>query len=359
MATSRPNKSIFARLFGKFWTRPDSDFTPHRGQQTHVIILDGTMSSLTAGYESNAGLTYKLLREMGAALSIYYEPGPQWHDWRSALDVAAGRGINRQIRRAYGYLASRYRPGDQIILMGYSRGAYAVRSLAGVIDMVGLLRAEDATERNVRQTYRHYRHGPSSPAARAFASAHCYPQVEIEMIGVWDTVKSLGFNAPILWRLSTAEHAFHTHALGESVRNGFQALAIDENRVVYSPVLWTSPEGFEGYIDQVWFPGSHSDVGGHLNGFSEARGLSNIPLVWMLKQANACGVPLPEEWQMRFPIDATAPSVGRWRGFAKLFLSRRKRIVGADPSERIDASVDVRRGSAENPTPQVHASSAE
>ena len=170
-----------------------------RGQVTHVIILDGTMSSLDQGHESNAGLAYRLLSEVsGARLSLYYEAGVQWQDWASTGDVVLGRGINRQIRRAYGYLASRYRAGDRIILMGYSRGAYAVRSLAGIIDQVGLLKAQDATERNIMTAYRHYQKGGESAAERAFVEAYCHDSVEIEMIGVWDTVKALGLRLPVL-----------------------------------------------------------------------------------------------------------------------------------------------------------------
>ena len=155
-----------------------------RGQATHVIILDGTMSTLEPGYETHAGQTYKLLREMNGDVSLYYEAGLQFMDWRAAPDVMMGRGINRQIRRAYGYLASRYRPGDSIYLMGYSRGAYAVRSLAGVIDMVGLVKAEHATERNIREVYRHYQCNPGNSFAAAFARAYCHAQTEIEMVGV-------------------------------------------------------------------------------------------------------------------------------------------------------------------------------
>ena len=89
-----------------------------RGPVTHVIILDGTMSTLERGHETHAGQTYRLLCEMGPQVSVFYEAGIQWTDWRSTLDVLMGRGLNRQIRRAYGYLASRYRPGDRIYLMG-------------------------------------------------------------------------------------------------------------------------------------------------------------------------------------------------------------------------------------------------
>ena len=330
------------RLFGRLWTRPDSDFGPakaSRGPQTHLVILDGTMSTLKAGCETNAGITYHLAQEMGAQISIYYEPGLQWDNWRSLRDVAAGRGINRQIKRAYGYLASRYREGDRIYLMGYSRGAYAVRSLAGIIDRIGLLRRDCATERNIRQAYRLYECAPDGGAARAFTAEHCRPSVPIEMIGVWDTVKSLGINAPVLWRLSVARHAFHNHALGANVKHGFHALARDETRVAYRPVLWESGPAHPALIEQVWFRGTHGDVGGQLGGRHFARPLSNIALVWMLERAEAAQLPLPSGWQDRFEQDATAPSIGTWAGWGGLFVTRRKRVVGRDPSEQLHPSI--------------------
>ncbi|MEM9585549.1 MAG: DUF2235 domain-containing protein [Pseudomonadota bacterium] len=320
-----------------------------RGPVMHVIILDGTMSSLEEGFETNAGITFRLLSEMAPnkAVSLKYEAGIQWQGLRRAIDVMAGVGINRQIRRAYGFIASRYRPGDKIFLLGYSRGAYAVRSLAGVIDRVGLLRADCATERNVRQAYRHYRNDPDSLAAQSFRAAHCYEDAPVEMVGVWDTVRALGFRAPVLWRFSPVEHAFHTHALGKTVRNGFQALALNETRKAFSPVLWDSSPGFEGMLKQVWFAGTHGDVGGHLTGYEAARPLSNIPLVWMLEQAQMCGLPLPEGWQDRYPRDPNAPSVGTFRGWGKLFLHRRARRLGQDGSETLHDSVRARaRGRA-------------
>lgn len=350
MTSSQRNNledSFLRRLFGRLWRRPDSDFGPVRGPQTHLIILDGTMSTLRPGWETNAGLTYRLAQEIGHDVSIYYEPGLQWSDWRAVGDIAAGRGINRQIRRAYGYLASRYREGDRIFLMGYSRGAYAVRSLAGIIDRVGLLEQVHATERNVRQAYRLYEGRSNTDMVERFAAAHCRPAVPIEMIGVWDTVKSLGINAPVLWRLSVARHSFHNHELGNGVKRGFHALAHDETRVVYRPVLWESDPANPGKIHQLWFRGSHGDVGGQLGGRHHARALSNIPLVWMLEQAEQAGLPLPEGWHTRFEQDAEAPSIGTWAGWGKLFVNRRKRVVGADPSERLHSSLSP------SPAPQV------
>lgn len=313
-----------------------------RGRVDHVIILDGTMSTLDRGWETNAGLAYKLLAERGrvTGLSLYYEAGIQWEEWRRAPDVIMGRGINRQIRRAYGFLASRYRPGDRIFLFGFSRGAYAVRSLAGVIDRVGLVRAEHATTRAVRDVYRHYELDPGSPAARRYAELYCHAEAPIEMVGVWDTVKALGLRLPILWKLTESRHAFHNHRLGATIRHGFQALALDETREVFSPVLWSCDDRMAPgqVIEQVWFRGAHGDVGGQLGGFEPARPLANIPLVWMLEKAEGCGLVLPSGWRARFPRDAEAPSVGTWRHWGKTFLLRRRRRVGRDPSEAIHPS---------------------
>ncbi len=317
-----------------------------RGRVDHVVILDGTMSSLEPGNETNAGLAYRLLCEVAASaqVSIRYEPGVQWRSWRDAVAVAEGRGINRQIRRAYGFIASRYRTGDRIFLLGYSRGAYAVRSLAGVIDRVGLLRPEFATERNIRQVYRHYQIGPDTANARAFSETYCHDRVEIEMVGVWDTVKALGNRLPVMWRYSQSRHAFHTTRLGASIRHGFHALAIDETRRAYAPVLWSSEPGWPGVLEQVWFRGAHGDIGGQLGGYEAARPLANIPFVWMMDKLEGCGMRLPEGWQDRFPQDVNAPSVGTFSGWGKLFILRGRREIGRDPSESIHPSVAEYRG---------------
>jgi uncharacterized protein (DUF2235 family) len=338
-------KQLGNRLLGRIWPalregqpalRPDT-----RGALTHVIILDGTASSLKRGHETNAGLSYRLLSQVGAPVSLYYESSLQWDDWRQTLDVMMGRGINRQIRRAYGYLASRYRPGDRIVLLGYSRGAFAVRSLAGVIDRVGLLRAEHATERQVTQAYRHYQVTRGSQAAAAFSRHYCHDRVEIQMVGVWDTVKSLGLRLPVLWQWSEPHHSFHGHALGGAIKHGFQALALHETREAFAPVMWDTRKCAPGQVQQVWFNGSHGDVGGQVGLFPAARPLSNIPLVWMLERLEECEVPLPQGWRDQFPCDAEAPRMGTWRGVGKLFLIRRKRLVGADPSERLHETVQT------------------
>lgn len=298
------------------------------------------MSSLDPADIGNAGLLFLLLKEMGpkANRRLYYEPGMQWEGWLRGLALVEGRGIAPQIQRAYGWLASGYREGDRIFLFGYSRGAFAVRSLAGVIDRIGLIRRDCATERAVQLAWRHYQRAPDSPAATAFAQAHCHPVAPVEMVGVWDTVKALGLRLPFFWMLSPDRYGFHNHSLGAQVRHGYHALALHETRLAFEPVLWTCPPGWEGNVEQVWFRGAHGDIGGQIGGFAAARPLANIPLVWMLERAEALGLALPEGWRSRFPCDPKAPMVGTWKSWGKAFLWRRARVMGRDRSERLHPS---------------------
>ncbi len=341
-------RDLFGGLYRRMTRSEQGPPRTVRGAVDHVIILDGTMSSLDPGSETNAGLAYKLISEAGRSsrVSVFYEAGVQWRRWGETFDVVEGRGINRQIRRAYGFLASRYRPGDRIFLFGYSRGAYAVRSLAGMIDRVGLLEHQHATERMILQAYRHYEAAQATEPARIFVERYCHGTVEVEMVGVWDTVKALGLRLPLVWQLTEPRHAFHSHELGGAIRRGFHALALDETREAFAPVLWSCPPGFDGHVEQVWFRGTHGDVGGQLGGFEPARPLSNIPLVWMLEKGMACGLPLPDDWRTRFPCDPEAPSVGSWRGWGKLFILRRPRVVGLDPSEWVHGTAEGARAAA-------------
>lgn len=306
-----------------------------RGPVDHVVLLDGTMGALDGQRITSIGLIWRFLRRSNPRISTYYGKGLQWRDWRDFSEVWQGWGVNRQILRAYGWLSMRYRPGDRIFLIGYSRGGFAARSLAGLIERVGLLRPEAATERNTRLAWRYYEAVETPPVATVFRRRFCHDSVRIEMVGAFDTVRGMGLQLPFLWMLSEPRYRFHDHHLGASVHHGYQALALDETRSVLEPLIWDCEGTGATRIEQVWFRGCHGDIGGQLSGFEAARPLANIPLVWMLERAADLGLDLPPGWQEAFPTDPAAPPVGSWRRWGKFFILRAPRLVGRDASERI------------------------
>ncbi|MCQ0968970.1 DUF2235 domain-containing protein (plasmid) [Paracoccus sp. TK19116] len=309
----------------------------------HVIILDGTFASLVQGSRSSLGRIHALLKGFhgplpgGSRIRLHYAAGQQWNRLGTIPDLMLGRVLDVRITDAYGWLASQYAPGDTIFLLGYSRGAFAVRSLAGMIGKVGLLRPRDATERHIRLGWRLYRQG-GSDAARTVFRQRCHDKVPIRMVGCFETVMALGIRLPILWALTEPQFRFHDAHLGADVEHGFHALALDETRAAFAPLLWDD-ESACPHIEQMWFRGCHPDIGGQLNGLEFARPLANIPLVWMLEKAESVGLPLPDGWRRHFPCDARARSIGSWRKWGKAFLSRRRRTAGREASEALHDSV--------------------
>lgn len=336
-------------------TPPDSADSDVRSPRNLVFICDGTLSSQSEGEETNAGQVWRLLAEYGQTDDQVYEydPGIQGVGWRRWLNAASGTGVNFSICRGYAFLASHYQPGDRIFLIGFSRGAYAVRSLAGMIGSIGLLKGIYASERYVRLAFRYYEVGSNSMARRHFSQHRCHADVQIEMLGIWDTVKSLGLPYPLLNRLAPMATEFHDDQLGRHIRHGYHALAIDEDRTSYQPLLWSRSPDWEGRLEQVWFPGAHGDVGGEVRTFPAARPLANLSLNWMLRRARQCSLHLPDDWADRFSENPAAPMMGCRSGIARLFLFRRPRRVGHRDGESVHRSVEARREALQNYRPRA------
>ena len=325
-----------------------------------VFLCDGTMTSTRPGFESNLGQIMRLLDHLGDSplqLSTY-DPGIQGTGWRRWLNAASGMGINLSIQNGYAFLARNYREGDRIYLLGYSRGAYAVRSLAGMIGTIGLLKPEFAKPRHVNLAFRFYEVGSNSTARQHFSTHRCHAHVPVEMLGVWDTVKSLGLPYPLLNRLAPMATEFHDHELGPHIRHGYHALAIDEDRASFAPILWEQSPDWQGRLEQTWFPGAHGDVGGQIRR-SKTRPLSNIPLNWMLRRAEAHGVRLPEGWETWFPEDAAAPMQGARSGISKFFVLRAPRRTGYSDGETIHLSIRERMHALPNYRPRGHLNAEE
>jgi hypothetical protein len=278
-----------------------------------IVCCDGTWNTPDAMEDglpspTNVVKLYNALAladEQGQAQQFYYHPGVGTDGtWiNRALGGGTGKGLSLNIMSAYQWLARTYREGDRIWLFGFSRGAYTVRSLGGMISMCGLIdltaftgqpkQAWDAVQK-IFDAYRAEK--PDSIRASAKLGFHHTKagkqpggRTPIHFIGVWDTVGSLGIpdDMALLNLLDNPEnHRFHNTTLGPAIRHARHAVALDEFRQSFLPTLWERPENWNGTLKQVWFPGAHGDVGG---GYSQS-GLSDGALYWMMEEAASLGL---------------------------------------------------------------------
>lgn len=212
-----------------------------------------------------------------------------------------GKGLEDHVRRAYRFLAKHYRPGDEIHIFGFSRGAFTARSLVGYLFATGLLKAEHCSSERELQAWRHYRTRPTDRHCGDWYALKPFMQPEdrlrITTLGVFDTVGALGIPVSPLRKYNAEQYAFHDLELSSIVENSFHAVAIDEHRRSFEATLWNKPK-FKTYpgrrVEQVWFPGAHADVGGGYDDWTtlEERNPENqrqdIPYEWMLQRLIDC-----------------------------------------------------------------------
>jgi uncharacterized protein (DUF2235 family) len=212
---------------------------------------------------------------------------------RHVLGGIAGYGIAGKIQEAYAFLIKHYdkAAGDRVYLFGFSRGAFAARSLAGFIDEVGILMADHI--HLVPQAYEIYRSGKGRAALASFLGtvvagpvALGDDPIQVYMIGVWDTVGALGLPAPFEKIAFNTDH-HQTLELPMNVTYARHALALHELRPAFEPAPWIASHPHQK-LKQVWFSGAHADVGGGYQGSA----LSHPPLLWMAQQAQDLGLTL-------------------------------------------------------------------
>ena len=253
------------------------------------------------------------------------------------LGGSTGAGIDRNIQDAYKFLIWTYKPGDEIYLFGFSRGAYTVRSLAGLIRNCGILKPEFLPF--VTEAYHLYRDRseithPDSDLMTAFRNSYGIEQTTpIKFLGVWDTVGALGI--PLLWfNWWNRKYQFHDVKLSSQIQYAYHALAIDEQRKTFAPTLWETTSGTPDSAqisEQVWFPGTHSNIGG---GYVDC-GLSNITLKWMIDKAKATGLEFDENYVQAIACDSSGELRGTntfgykmlglfWRSINNTYLSVRR-----------------------------------
>jgi len=199
-----------------------------------------------------------------------------------------GEGIEDNIRSLYRFILYNYETGDEIFLFGFSRGAFTVRTLVGFMNLVGMVQKDD--DYYIPEIYGCYQHGqtPGSPEwTKAFHNvSNTGPCPPIKFIGVWDTVGSLGAPGLLGQVFNKKKYQYHDVGLNSHIENAYHALAIDERREPFAPSIWSRVKGFTGKLEQAWFAGVHSNVGGSCT----PDGLANEALHWVVEKAEGLGL---------------------------------------------------------------------
>lgn len=243
-----------------------------------VICIDGTWNDPSDAQEKGSGTTNVLRfhdaisRDDDSHYTRYFPGvGNQEQNWLlgQALGGALGIGANRIRNEAYVALVTNYRPGDRIFLLGFSRGAAIARMLAVLVHKQGIPESITIIKGDNGQVVDFDNEGKKT-------------KVDIEILGVWDTVAAFGIPVNLLGIPFQSIDLFKDFTVAPNVKNAYHLLAVDENRDAFTPALMNrSPK-----IEEVWFPGVHADVGG---GYDK-RGLADVTLQYMIERAKSRGI---------------------------------------------------------------------
>lgn len=335
-------------------------------QRTLALLFDGTWNKP----ESNTNV--ERLRQLIAAhdgegnpQQVHYIPGVGVkRGLTHLLGGAFGYGLADNVIDGYRWLCTTWQPGDRLFLFGFSRGAYTARSLGGMIRKCGLLRCDHGAgpgKADASAAYDFYRDPtckPGDPVAVAFRAAHSR-EIDIHFIGVWDTVGSLGIPDTASWfPYARSRYQLHDTELSKIVKYAYQALALDEHRADFAPTVWTrnpytvkagesliSKKREQIEIEQRWFIGSHSDVGGGYDCDGAGRKpdpLPDLPLAWLQRKAIdaglvCSGLVIPAvDADTGVPRDSYAEFMS---GLYKEFKPPIDRRIGGGVNEKVDDSV--------------------
>jgi uncharacterized protein (DUF2235 family) len=283
-----------------------------------VLLSDGTGNSAAKVWRTNVWRTFEALDLSGNDQVAFYDDGVGTSSFKplALLGGAFGVGLRRNVIALYKFACRNYRnTDDELFGFGFSRGAFTIRIVMGMIDSQGLVQADTESELDSlaaaayrayrRDRYKHLKLEAPYQWIRNKFGPHYPPadvrrNVRIKFVGVWDTVAAYGM--PIdemtrgihqyLWPIELP----HNH-LTKSIERACQALALDEERTTFHPQVWDEPAGInpangpqrfigDERLSQVWFPGVHSNVGG---GYPDDS-LAYIPFVWMITEAQRCGL---------------------------------------------------------------------
>ncbi len=268
-----------------------------------IFCCDGTWDD-----KQDATNVYKLFKAIPLAADqiAFYDDGvgSDGNPIDKLLGGAFGDGLFQKIKHGYTKIAHVYEQGDEVFIFGFSRGAFTARSLAGMIAICGL--PTGTFDNNLTDAaFQAYRNRDKAQRAALLATVnakYAMFNAQIKMIGVWDTVGSLGIPA-LFGQVDPLIYGFLDTSLHSNVLNAYHALAIDERRNEFPPTLWTPPVTPipDQILEQVWFSGVHCDIGG---GYPET-GLADTTLSWMMSKAKNLGLQFAETvWAQYASLDA-------------------------------------------------------
>jgi uncharacterized protein (DUF2235 family) len=279
--------------------------------------------------------------ENGIVQIKYYDEGigAQGNLFVRMFNGATGKGIDTNIKDVYKFICWNYEPGDQIYLFGFSRGAYTARSVAGLIRKCGIIKVNDLDLINdAYKLYRNKEEAPRGAMATKFRSDNSHEDISIKMIGVWDTVGSLGLPLHTLQWYNRKRYTFYDTRLSNIIEHAYHAIAVDERRKTFEPTHFIKnddlPPGFEQVVEERWFPGVHSNVGG---GYEDC-GLSNIAMKWLFHKAECLGLRLDQGYK-KIADEYKATLYNSRSGFFSLLPGRDRKVVIDDKTIFIDDSV--------------------
>lgn len=297
-----------------------------------IICSDGTGNTAIKGRGTNVFKIFECVDlnshrfhpERAPQVAIYDDGvGTESFRLMRILGGAAGYGLSRNVRQLYKELCRIYDPGDRIFLFGFSRGAFTVRSLSGFIGTCGIidvnrLEGPEDLDALIKDAYEVYRGcyrtwlmrkilGPPERSATAqFRGRHCHGGERIHFLGVWDTVDAVGLPLHVSDLINKLVYQFKFSDLvpSSSVDRAVHALAIDDERQSFQPLIWdeTTPPQPGQLIEQVWFSGAHSNVGG---GYPK-QGMSLVALDWMMQHAEQAGLRFVENERQYYREHANA-----------------------------------------------------
>lgn len=254
------------------WNRPEED--PRKDFPTNVLRLARAVRPV-----AEDGVEQQVFYDWG--VGSYYDP---------VAGGVAGRGLHKNIMDDYRYIVQNYSPGDEIYLFGFSRGAYTVRCLCGLINNCGILKRPHASR--IQEAFDLYKRAgkankPDGENALRFRAAYAHPGRDVRFVGVWDTVGAMGIPISFLGLFNDKDEFYDTK-LGRNVAMARHALAIDEIRIDFEPSIWLPRPNLD--LKQTWFAGVHGDIGGGYKPDAQQLVASTEPLRWMVREAAAAGM---------------------------------------------------------------------